>query len=273
MPCCSGGKVASPRHCLSASRAALWSASQPGGSRPPLFLGLPMVDGNVRVSLEFLFRCTVGFTDAVWILTRGVQVVKVSKEVFSCFESFIGCHKSGVLVKAGQKGHERIPLLAALTLLNVVNLTNLVLPQENRRLAAESARTATNAPPLGRLIRPRSMAFLDTRSKTLTPTTDTMVHLGLDCVSVCRMCETHSHPDLVFNAYWNGAVASSTSFDTCCHGPCHCTPQEVTHNNAADSTIRLLQRRDPAQPNSRFDAIWHLSTNEIAQLRDVAIVL
>ena len=31
----------------------------------------------------------------------------------------------------------------------------------------------------------------------------------------CTMCDTHSHPDFVCNAYWCGAVDSSTCFDTC----------------------------------------------------------
>ena len=98
VPRCSGGKVASPRHTTassSTSRGALWSASQPGGSRPPLFHTLVFP----RWWMEMFTCLSSSSPDALWAslmrcgsFTRGVQVVKVSKEVFSCFESFIGCH-------------------------------------------------------------------------------------------------------------------------------------------------------------------------------------
>ena len=128
---------------------------------------------------------TVGFAGAIWILTRGVQVVKVCKDVFSFFESFVGCHQTGVFGKAQQKEHP--PVRRPLTLLDVANLTSLILPWENRRLAVESPHKRQQAP-----IRPRSIEFLDMRSKTSTPSTNAMVHLGLDCASVSKMCETHS---------------------------------------------------------------------------------
>ena len=146
-------RVASPRHTTassSTSRATLWGVLDNGLKTSTVpHLSLPMVDGNVRVSLEFLSQGTLGVADAMKILTQGVQVVKVSKEVFSCFESFVGCHQSGVLGKAEQKGHERIPLFAALTLLDVVNLTSLIFPQEHGRLAVERPHQRQKAPTTG----------------------------------------------------------------------------------------------------------------------------
>ena len=69
--------------------------------------------------------------------------------------------------------------------------------------------------PLGMLPNPCNMAFLDTKSNAPIPSTDTTVCRGFISVNICTMCDTHSHPDFVCNAFWCGAVASSTCFEIC----------------------------------------------------------
>ena len=61
---------------------------------------------------------------------------------------------------------------------------------------------------------PCNIAFLEIRSYTPIPS-NTMVALSSRSVRVCKMWATHSHPALVENAYWKGAVAASAFLDTC----------------------------------------------------------
>ena len=78
---------------------------------------------------------------------------------------------------------------------------------------------------------PSIMEFLEMRSKAPTPSTERIVARASRSVSVC--CgETHSVPARVFNAYWNGAVVSSTAFETCC-----AMVRATTRRNASPTTM------------------------------------
>ena len=69
--------------------------------------------------------------------------------------------------------------------------------------------------PSSMLRRPESIASLDTRSNAPIPSTDKTVLSGWKSVRAWMACPTHSVPERVDRAYWNGAVARSTDVAIC----------------------------------------------------------
>ena len=107
-------------------------------------------------------------------------------------------------------------------------------PDVLRRLPVEVGHKKKGVCPLPPCCRPESIGFLDTRSNTPIQSTDKTVLSGWRSVKAWTACPTHSVPERVDKAYWNGPVACSN--DT---GICWATALDTALLNVSPTTMPL----------------------------------
>ena len=97
---------------------------------------LPVVNADFGVSPEFLPNNSVYVPDSVR-LAHHIQDVQVCEQLLSWQQSLRDCPQRSVLPEAEEHGHESVSLLSTFSLVDVVDVTNLIFPEIRGRVSLE----------------------------------------------------------------------------------------------------------------------------------------
>ena len=203
----------------------------------------PTMNPNVGMPQKFILQDGAHCTNSLWP-GENVNVVKVCENPFVGSQSLLCGHKGWVLSNSKEQGHQWVPLLPAFALGDPVHSATIVLPQVRGWTTIEKV-DKTEAPPITPS-KPANIARLEMRSNALTPSTEVRVNCSSVSHKAWMQWATHSHPDFVDRANWNGDVAAQTAGPNC-WAMVRATSLRMTSNfDAPHTSVALAEGRQPA---------------------------